>query len=206
MFWFEKIVHLFFPSKRNYFNLSTIPRAPIISGLEKSYALFDYHSPQGKELVYYIKRFHDPLLMKDIANKMYQEILSEISELQQFDYYRNPIILSVPSTRKRLAERGFDQLSYFSKTLAKLTKGEYKKGVLLKIKETPKQALINKRHERFNNVRGSFEIMPNKRQSLMYQDIILVDDLITTGATVSEISKILHIYKVRNIIIVSIAH
>lgn len=55
-------------------------------------------------------------------------------------------------------------------------------------------------------MRNCFSVPEYKRHLLQNQDIILIDDLITTGATVTEASCILLKNKVRNIIIISIAH
>jgi ComF family protein len=202
----EKIMALFFPSNKDSFNIKTIPRAPKIYQLRNSFSLFDYHSKRGKELVYYIKRFHDPELMQALAEMAYQEILHELSEQQQFGYFIYPLVLAVPTSKKRLKERGFNQVSYFSKTLAKLVEGEYKKEGIIKTRETLKQALIGKRQERIQNVKDSFDIEKNTRDLLAFRDVILTDDLITSGATMCEISRILYIHRVRNIIIISIAH
>lgn len=202
----NKIMNIFFPSKEKYFDIASIPAAPKILNVERAYSLIDYHSKKGKELIYYIKKYHDPILIKAIAGKIYEDIIEDLSEQQQFGYFEKPIILGVPSTKKRIASRGFDQIEYLSKTIAVLAKGIYGKNIIQKIKETPKQALIQQKDKRFKNIKNTFDIHPNKRQIVRNQDIIIVDDLITTGATVLEISRILHKYKVRNIIVVSIAH
>lgn len=202
----QAMMNIFFPSKEKYFNINTIPTAPKITNINNALSIFDYQSKKGKELIYYIKKFHDPILIDSIAEKMYENIIEELSEQQQFGYFEKPIILSVPSTKKRILERGFDHVEYLSKTIARLTKGSHGKNLIQKIKETPKQALIRQKDKRFNNIKNAFDIKKNKRHIIENQDIIIVDDLITTGATVLEISRILDKYKVRNIIVVSIAH
>lgn len=206
MNWYEYFLQMIFPSKASYFKLNQIPKSPEIANAKNVFSFFDYQSKKGKELIYYIKKYRDQLLMKNIAHFIYENLLEEMSDYYQFNEYLNPIIISIPISKQSLRNRGFNQVSDLSQELSILLKGKYNPKILIKDKETKKQALIQERSKRHINIRNSFSVPLNKRHLIKDQDIILVDDLITTGATIQEASRILLKYKVRNIIAITIAH
>ena len=76
--------------------------------------------------------------------------------------------------------------------------------ILKKIKETEHQARLKDRSVRLKNLLGTFEIVD--RDLVRGRNIILVDDVTTTGATLSEAKKVLRAAGARKVIAVTIAH
>ena len=94
--------------------------------------------------------------------------------------------VSVPADSEREKIRGFDSAGMIAKYVARNLDIEYKKGVIKKYGRNEKQSNLNKR-EREKNVKGVFAVASDVRG----KRILLIDDIITTGATAAEISKIL---------------
>ncbi len=94
--------------------------------------------------------------------------------------------VSVPADSEREKIRGFDSAGMIAKYVAKKLDIEYKKGVVKKYGRNEKQSTLNKR-EREENVKGVFAAAADVKG----KSILLVDDIITTGATAAEVSKIL---------------
>jgi ComF family protein len=92
----------------------------------------------------------------------------------------------LPLARKRLAERGFNQSALLAELAAKELGIGYAPHGLLKVRDTPPQAGLD-RAARLKNVRGAFDC----GESLAGLRIALVDDVMTTGATLSEAAKVL---------------
>ena len=205
MIFIEKILSVIFPSKKYYFNLDKIPKSPQHTNAD-IFSFFDYQSSKGRELIYYIKKYRDPLLSQKIAGYIYNELLEELSEKNEFGYFLNPLVIPIPITEKRYNERGFNQTHDIAKYISEHVKGQAYYDILYKTKETKKQALISQRHKRIMNVLHSFGIRDRYTKNIQDQDIILIDDLYTTGATVNEARRVLLKNKVRNIIIITIAH
>ena len=90
-------------------------------------------------------------------------------------------IVALPLARKRLATRGFNQSAVLAERLAAKLGLPYAPHGLLKIRDTPPQAGLG-REARRKNVRGAFDC----GESLTGQHVALVDDVMTTGATLSE--------------------
>ena len=80
--------------------------------------------------------------------------------------------------------------------------------VLIKIKETEHQARIKNRNIRLKNLVGSFAIKNTEKNSNLIKgrNIILIDDITTTGATLAEAKKILKQAGARKIIAFTVAH
>ncbi|WP_317044929.1 ComF family protein [Confluentibacter flavum] len=96
------------------------------------------------------------------------------------DYEDIDMVIPVPLHRKKLKMRGYNQVTGFGKQIAKSINAAYKDDVLLKITNTGSQT-SKKRFARWNQTDELF-IMQN---SAWIEDkhILLVDDIITTGAT-----------------------
>ncbi|MEF8726300.1 MAG: ComF family protein [Candidatus Bipolaricaulota bacterium] len=94
-------------------------------------------------------------------------------------------ITFVPLSRKKLADRGFNQAELLAQSLAR-DRGIPSFQTLIKERATKPQAELG-REERLVNVRGSFTY----RKRVDYESVMLVDDVFTTGATVDECSKVL---------------
>lgn len=198
----NKISELFFPSVYRNKEISHIPRAPE-NNIEHVFSLYDYQHPAGRELIYHIKKYQDHYVQQKIAEQMYEHLLEYISEQQSFEYFIHPIITTVPLTKKSKQARNFNQCKNIAQFLSKKLSGQYQE-VFSKIRETEKQALIKNKKKRKDNMQGSFALKPN--HTLEYQDVIIIDDLVTTGATLEELFKVARKNKVRNIIAITLAH
>ena len=76
--------------------------------------------------------------------------------------------------------------------------------ILIKIKETEHQANIKERKDRLKNLSGSFSV--KNAEMIKSRNIILIDDVITTGATLSEARKTLKQFGAKKIIAFTVAH
>lgn len=89
------------------------------------------------------------------------------------------IIIPVPSSRKSIEERGFSHMSLLSEELSKITGIPVLDKVLVRNKDVRHQVGLS-RQQRLENVKNIFECT----QDLSGQSVLLLDDVLTTGATV----------------------
>lgn len=89
-------------------------------------------------------------------------------------------VIPVPLHRKKLKKRGFNQVTKFGKELAKKLEAEFIEDVLVK-KSASRTQTFKKRLGRWGNIDTTFMI--ENPQKLQNKHILLVDDLVTTGAT-----------------------
>lgn len=96
------------------------------------------------------------------------------------------LIVPVPIHSRRIVHRGFNQSVVLSERLAAATGLPVERKLLVKTKDTPPQATLG-RTERLKNLAGSFSVRHAER--LRDKSILLVDDVATTGSTITEASK-----------------
>ncbi len=102
------------------------------------------------------------------------------------DLPRVDLIVPVPMGGSGLKERGFNQSALIGMAVSDKIGASLKVDVLLKKKDTLPQVGLS-RAERLRNVKGAFGV----RGNLNGERVLLIDDVMTTGATVRECSKVL---------------
>lgn len=108
-------------------------------------------------------------------------LLNESNKFKQIDF-----IIPVPLHQKKLKKRGYNQLTNFGKSLAEQLHTIYKPGILIRTSSTKTQTL-KERFERFSNVDTKFYL--SDINLLKNKHVLLIDDVITTGATLESCCK-----------------
>ncbi len=105
------------------------------------------------------------------------------------------LLVPVPLQRKRLQQRSYNQALLLARVVAKIRKLPVDNDLLVKVRETESQQGLSAK-ERVKNLQGAFKLEKN----VSGQNILLIDDVMTTGATVAACSRTLiegganHIY------------
>jgi ComF family protein len=112
------------------------------------------------------------------------------------------LVVSVPLARGRRIERGYDQAALLADALARAAgaSGRRGRGVLRRVKETPPQ-VGRSRIERARNVSGAFLAT----SAVAGRDVLLVDDVVTTGATADAAAAALRRAGARSVAVVALA-
>jgi len=95
-----------------------------------------------------------------------------------------PLLVPVPLHRWRLWRRGYNQAALLAQELASLGKGALVVDALVRSKATPTLGGLGLR-QREEALRGAIKVNPARMESLIGRDIVLVDDVLTSGATSS---------------------
>lgn len=148
-------------------------------------------------LLHFSKKGIVQQLLHNLKYRGHQQISSFFGEwlgeeLSTIDAYRTiDVVIPVPLYKTKLRKRGYNQVEKFGQEIAKSLNAEFDDTVLIKTKAT-KTKVFEGRLSRWNDDGAVFAISEN--QSLKDKHILLVDDIITTGATVeacvSELLKI----------------
>jgi len=99
-------------------------------------------------------------------------------------------IAPVPLHRWRLFKRRYNQAALLANELGRLTQKQVVVDVLLRRRATPIQGHLS-RKERHANVKGAFALNVRHRDLIEDKSFVLIDDVLTTGATVNECSRVL---------------
>lgn len=172
------------------------PHPPVFPGVKNiDYVISPlFYDGKIRDTILRVK-FNGDRAFFDVLSHLLRDLLNDMPHLSEFD-----AVIPVPLSKKRLNERGFNQSALLSKPLAEHFGIEYRDDILMKIKETTRQSRIDL-SERFTNVRGAFAASEEARG----KSIILVDDILTTGATLSECASALKASGAANIIGVTLA-
>lgn len=93
-----------------------------------------------------------------------------------------PVLVPVPLHRWRLWSRGFNQAALIARELAQLGKGEAAVAALMRHRRTPNLGGLG-RDERERVLRGAIRIEPGQVHRLADRNVVLIDDVLTSGAT-----------------------
>lgn len=98
------------------------------------------------------------------------------------------VIVPVPMHWRRLVSRKFNQAALLARQLAKVSNVAVCYDALKRIKNNPPQASLTKA-QRSKNMRGTFAVNPKYAAQIQHKRVLLVDDVITTGATMNACAK-----------------
>lgn len=124
---------------------------------------------------------------KSYLYKMFCEIIIKNKNACEFlESY--DIIIPVPMNKKKKRKRGYNQTELIAKEIAKYFDIQVDIKSLIKEKHTPMQSSLGK-NERIKNVQNVYKVLyPEKIKG---KNVLLLDDIYTTGATIDECKKML---------------
>lgn len=122
---------------------------------------------------------------------------------QDFDSRRYHAIVPVPLHAQRLRQRGYNQSAILARKLSKALRIPLVRHALRRVRQTGEQALIKERHSRHANIQGAFQA--TNPALVSEKALILVDDVVTTGATASECAYALKQAGAVEVLVVAIA-
>ncbi len=114
----------------------------------------------------------------------------------------SPLLIPVPLHRRRLRQRGFNQAALLAQAVSR-TSGWPVVEALKRTRSTPTQTALD-RTQRTRNLSGAFQIAPACDPPLFVEkSVVLVDDVVTTGATAHECASVLLKAGVRDVFVLA---
>lgn len=151
--------------------------------IEKAYALlwFEKHGIV-QSLLHHLK-YKRQQQVGMLLGQLAGDVLLESSFFEGID-----VVMPVPLHPKKLKQRGYNQVALFAKTVSEKLKASYEDGVLTKQHQTQSQTFKDRLHRWL----GSQTIYKVELTPEFYgKHILLVDDIVTTGATLEKCVKAL---------------
>ena len=148
-----------------------------------------YGSYEGglRELIHLLK-FNGVRPAANVLGRMLAEAITKLAPQLPAEVLS---VIPVPLYRTKLRQRGFNQAELIARSALKLLKKDrfaLCTGVLARKRETSSQIGLTS-HQRRENLRGAFAVV--KPELVRGREVLVVDDVYTTGATVSECARIL---------------
>ena len=146
----------------------------------QAFAVFLYEKGMRKSI----------LRMKFENRREYLDFYAQAMQMESRDFIRiqrPQAILPVPMYPKKVRRRGYDQCRILAEKYAALTGLPLIADSVIKVKDTRPQKGLS-RQERARNLRGAFKV---KNGTVLPPDVLILDDIFTTGSTADEMSRVL---------------
>ncbi len=165
--------------------------------LTKNYSLFNYNN-ESKSYIFRFKYGLNTQYSKVISKLMYQYIQNN-NLFNDID-----IVTCVPLHKEKEKKRGFNQSALLAKDISNYLSIPYKK-TLVRSKNTIPQSSLSI-NDRFQNLNSVFIAMP--KCNVKDKNILIIDDIYTSGSTIIQCSKVLKECGARDIysLTLSLAH
>ncbi len=156
-------------------------------------ARYSYKDKRMKKIIHAIKFFH----RKDLIRPLSRELLPLLPHING-----NLVLVPVPMPRFRRLLRGYNQSELLAHTLSSLSGIPVDTSILIRRTSPARQVTTHNRKERLRNQKNTFITY----KDLTGREIIIIDDVTTTGATLSEAKKVLDRAGASKVHAITIAH
>ena len=154
-------------------------------------------SGTGRRFIHDFK-YHDRTEKAQLAASWMTQAGEEL--LRETDF-----LVPVPMHWRRLLWRTFNQAAELARALHKHTAIPYAPNLLWRIRHTRPQVEMHSAQERQRNIQGAFALNPKWKSTIPKSRILLIDDVITTGATLQNCAKLLRKAKAPRINVLTLA-
>src|SRR3989339_1972911 len=165
------------------------PDTPYLNGV---HIAANYQDMVLKKALWMLKYRGVKQLAKPLAEIVKERIWKKLET-------ENWLVVPVPLSKNKLRHRGYNQAEMIAGELS----GDVRADILFKKFHTKSQVEVKNKEERLANIVGSFEI--KNPETIKGKKIILIDDVLTTGATMREAKKILISAGVKKVVGIAVA-
>jgi ComF family protein len=158
--------------------------------------LWDFHG-LPKEWIHQLKYHQGEHLIIDLEKFF-------VNSPEWREYLADALLVPIPLHWRRYWQRDYNQSQLIAKAMAKASDAQVIP-LLRRCKHSPSQTTL-KLHERFWNVQGVFTLGREAKRIDRNRRIILIDDVLTTGATLSSCASVLQEGGFGNIDVATLAH
>ena len=151
-----------------------LSHSPLFSN---AHTLYDY-SGSCTQLIKRFKFDHQLCIGDFFAHRLYDKYMDIVASHGEYD-----AIIPLPLSKQRLRERGYNQTHELLRIIAKKTNVLIDKTSVKRTKATKALSTLNL-EERHSEIKNAFSA-----KEMTYNEVLLVDDVMTTGASLNELAK-----------------
>ena len=177
---------------------------PVESPPDGIHSLFKYKDPLVRKALWLLKYRGNRRIARLFALLICDALVEVVSDESLYADFSKPIIIPIPLSRERRRERGWNQAEMIARELGKIQpEFSVQTGILEKKRHTSPQTRLS-RSSRMKNLKGCFSI--ENPALVKNRNVILIDDVVTTGSTIEEARRTLSRAGAKRIIAFTIAH
>ncbi|MDP2704935.1 MAG: phosphoribosyltransferase family protein [Patescibacteria group bacterium] len=156
------------------------------------HVLWKYADTLVKTAVWEIKYARNNCIAEKVGEIAHAHIASECEDSMIFENQKQIVLIPIPSSKSKRFKKGYNQTELLCEMIKKFDKEnlfEYRKDVLVRIRETVPQTRTKTRKDREKNPKNSFGVVYS--QDVRGKTVVLIDDVMTTGSTLKEATRVL---------------
>lgn len=215
---FSNLVDFLFPKEVEALELEALSPADLLEKLtpakeldQNTQAIWNYADERVRTLIWEIKYRRNERVISSVSQVLFDVLVSELAERALFDNFKQPLLIPIPTSDKRRRERGYNQTELLCEALKKLDTGnilEYSPSILKKVVHTESQTLTENKKERIRNMENTMKAVEGVRgrPACAGRNVVLIDDVTTTGATIGDARRALRESGAKKILCLTIAH
>ncbi len=181
--------------------IEKIPRSDRVS--MDILSVFKYKHPVVRRLLWNLKYNGRSGIAHEFGDYMSDTLISELEDSALYENMREIYLVPMPMSKERKKKRRENHAKTLAEAISKQTNFPIM-DCLHKTRDTKRQALIKNRTKRLLNVKNSMEL--KTEFDIKGKNIVLVDDIVTTGGTIQEARRVLLSHGARKIIALVVAH
>jgi ComF family protein len=180
---------------------------------------YDYRDPVVRQAIWQLKFKNTRGLASILASELAERILADISEGRAWRGKGTLVMIPIPLYRDRKQKRGYNQAELIARALKKkIPTLTLRTDLLYKVQSTEHQSHIRNKYARMKNAEGMFAVRQTSRTHTKKEmrrgtfgattptHILLIDDVTTTGATLSAAKKVLLAAGAKSVKAYTLAH
>lgn len=213
--WKDVLVDFLFPKDSEIGELENLSGTEFLERLPKCEsevgegveAVFDYSRKTVKDVVWEVKYFGNRVLARQLGEVLMSVIRSVIEEENVLERFGTALLIPMPISDKRRFERGWNQTELLADEILKCDGAKYLQyapRLLAKVRHTESQVNTSGRLGRLRNLHGS--MMVSRPELVREKCVVLIDDVVTTGATFHEAKRALREAGARHVLCLAVAH
>ncbi len=171
-----------------------------LTALPWVHSLFSYQDTDVRAAIKALKYYGETNVAKTLGVLVADYALELLAERKALHGWRHVIICPIPSSAKRLRERGYNQAGLIAQVAAEIMEVQYEPHFLRRA-ERESQVHVD-RSKRKDNMKGVFTALP----TVSGMSVILIDDVVESGATLSDARRALVEAGAHHVIAITIAH
>lgn len=180
---------------------------PTFGNAPGTISLFSYRDKNTRLVIKELKYRGNRVFAEILGELLFETILHELGEESLAPTNEKFLLIPIPISKKRLRARGYNQAELLTKQIAKHddhTWFEHCPMSLKKIHDTKSQTTMRRRKDRLANPIGCFKVRDPEK--VRRREVVLVDDVVTTGATLREAQKVLREAGAKRVYCFTVAH
>ncbi|MEI6660115.1 MAG: phosphoribosyltransferase family protein [bacterium] len=170
-------------------------------------ACYDYRDPVVRNAIWSLKYYKHKYLGEVLGKLIYENMIEDISDLSSLSRGQSILVVPVPISANRNRKRGYNQAKSIAQSFC-LASGketlELRDDLAIKILDTEPQARIANRAKRLRNIKDAFNVI--RPEVVKGRIVIIIDDVTTTGATISEVMRVVKSSGAKKVLGYAFAH